>query len=264
MTRRHQLWIRQAAAILMIAAGVSHSFYYVSGLIGGWEKDLWNLAQIAAGICAALLGGLVWLWRHKEFDRRASVSIRIVQVTIGLGLLLFIGTEMAIWYAGRSTEPVQSDYVLILGARVRGETVSLSLKARLDRGLDYMKQYPETKVILSGGQGPGESITEAAAMKRYLLDHGVPERLILGEDQSTNTYENLLFSHTLLTSQGVDASKVKVTLITNDFHMLRSKLLAHRVGLSVYGFSSQTPPYTLPRMLTREFAALLKSFAIDR
>lgn len=65
--------------------------------------------------------------------------------------------------------PVNSDYLIILGARVRGETPSLDLQYRLDVAYDYLEKSPSTKAILTGGQGKGEDITEAEAMRRYLV-----------------------------------------------------------------------------------------------
>lgn len=264
MSRQLRMKIRVAVAGLFLLSGVSHSLYYVLGLMGSWEKDLWNLMQVAAGLGVAFLGWWIWRWRHRSFKGKSLMVLRFFQVGIGLGLALFVAAEFWIWSGGRSTEAKQTDYLLILGARVRGDTLSLSLKARLDQGLDYLQQYPDTKIILSGGQGPGENLTEAAAMKQYLVKQGVPASRILEENRSTSTYENLAFSRDLLKDQGVDPSGVTLTLITNDFHMLRSKLLADRVGLQVYGYPAETPPYTVPRMLTREFAAMVKSFVIDR
>ena len=87
-----------------------------------------------------------------------------------------------------------NEYAIILGAKVNGEVPSLSLRYRLDAALRYADEYPHVKFILSGGQGPGEHITEAEAMKRFLLDHGIKEERLLLEQQSTSTYENILFS----------------------------------------------------------------------
>jgi uncharacterized SAM-binding protein YcdF (DUF218 family) len=256
--------LRLAIGWVIIAAGVFHSLYYISGMLGSWEKDTWNLLQVAAGLFLAGLGIWVLVWRHKSFSGRALWLLRLSQSAVVLGLVVFLGTELMIWNAGKRAEPQPSDYLLILGARVKGETVSLSQKARLDQGLAYLKKYPGTPVILSGGQGVGESITEAEAMRRYLVQHGLRDSQVFMEERSTSTYENLIFSRDLLVSQGVDVSSRTFTLITNDFHMLRSELLAHRTGIKVQGFPASTPPYTLPKSYTREFAALLKSLLLDR
>lgn len=261
--RSRPFW-RLVAGGLFVAAGLSHGLYYVIGMLGSWEKDVWNLMQVMAGILFAGLGVWIIAWRFRRFTGRALTALRLAQAAIALGLVLFVGTEVMIWNAGRQAELRQADYMLILGARVKGETVSLSLKDRLDQGLTYLKHYPQTPVILSGGQGPGEFVTEAEAMKRYLVAHGVPESQIVMEERSTSTYENLVYTRDLLVAKGVDVSSAALVLITNDFHMFRSEWLAKRVGLNVYGIPASTPPYTLPKSYTREFAALLKSLIWDR
>lgn len=256
--------LRLIVGWIMIPAGVFHSLYYIVGMLGSWEKDGWNLLQVAAGFILAGLGIWVLVWRHRRFSGHALWILRLIQAAVAAGLVIFLGTEIMIWNAGRTAEPKPTDYLLILGARVKGETVSLSLKARLDQGLEYLKQYPETQVILSGGKGVGEAVTEAEAMKRYLVGHGVKESRILMEERSTSTYENLAYTRDLLVSHGVDVVSSTFTLVTNDFHMFRSGWLAKRVGLKTYGLPASTPPYTLPKSYTREFAALLKSLVLDR
>lgn len=85
-------------------------------------------------------------------------------------------------------------------APLRGERVSLTLKLRLDAALEYLEHSPNTAVIVSGGKGDGENISEAEAMKRYLVSHGVDEGRIITEDKSTSTWENFKFSKRYSTS----------------------------------------------------------------
>jgi uncharacterized SAM-binding protein YcdF (DUF218 family) len=256
--------IRSFVAFLMMAAGLFHSLYYIVGFARGWEKDAWNILQISAGLIFALAGIWVYLWRRKSFSGKSLLLLRTAQILVGAGLVCFLTVEGMIWNAGRSGTMEKSDYLLILGARVRGETVSLSLRDRLERGLEYLEQFPDTKAVLSGGQGPGESITEAEAMKRYLVERGVaPERIIL-EDRSTDTFQNLNYSKQVLEERGVNLNETSITLVTNDFHMFRAKLLAERVGFQASGLPARTPEYTIPKAYTREFAALLKGYIFDR
>ena len=49
-------------------------------------------------------------------------------------------------------------------------------------------------MIVSGGQGSDEAISEAEAMRRYLVEQGIRNEEIIMEDKSTNTEENLVFS----------------------------------------------------------------------
>ena len=82
----------------------------------------------------------------------------------------------------------------MLGAHVDGTRLSMALLERTRRALQYLENNPDTKAVLSGGQGRGEAVSEAKAMYDYLTGHGISrERLIL-EERSTNTKENLDFS----------------------------------------------------------------------
>ena len=86
------------------------------------------------------------------------------------------------------------DYIIVLGAHVDGTRLSMALLERTRRALQYLENNPDTKAVLSGGQGRGEAVSEAKAMYDYLTGHGISrERLIL-EERSTNTKENLDFS----------------------------------------------------------------------
>ncbi len=253
-----------AFGLLIIIAGLSHSLYYLTGFTRGWERDTWNMLQLMVGLLMAGVGYWIFRWRNRKLRGRALVLLRIVQSAVVLGGVVCVVLLVAIWTTGRNNEPVNSDYLLILGARVKGETVSLSLKNRLDRGADYLNRYPEARAVLSGGQGPGEDLSEAEAMKRYLVARGIPENRLILEAYSTDTAENIWFSKEILKEQGADPEKASITIVTNDFHMLRAKMLAKRAGLQVTGYSSRTPEFTIPKAYTRELAAFINSYLFDR
>ena len=79
------------------------------------------------------------------------------------------------------------DYLIVLGAHVDGERLTKALYERVRKALEYLETHPETKAVLSGGKGKGEAISEAEAMRRYLIRKGIsPERLLL-EEKSVNT-----------------------------------------------------------------------------
>lgn len=254
---------RLLAGWVLILLGFPHALYYMAGMIGGWEVDWWNLFQWFAGMAAAGLGVLIIRWRYRTFTNREKGWITAGQALAVLVMLSFVVIESLILQAALSLDNRKADILLILGARVRGEQITLSLKNRLDTGLAYLERYPGTPVVVSGGKGPGEDITEAEAMKRYLVAHGVPSRQIITEDYSTSTFENMLFTKQLLQSEA-DAGSFTFMIVTSDFHMYRAKMLAGRVGLHVYGHSSKTPLLTQPKEYVREYAALIKSFLIDR
>ena len=130
------------------------------------------------------------------------------------------------------------------------------MQKRLDKALEYLAENPDTVVIVSGGQGSNEVISEAEGMKKYLVEAGIQPDRILMEDQSVNTSENLKFSKELLDS--VDST---VVVVTNDFHVFRSVRIARKNGYhAVEGLSAGSYPLMLPNNLVREFFGVLKDF----
>jgi uncharacterized SAM-binding protein YcdF (DUF218 family) len=166
--------------------------------------------------------------------------------------------QILIWNAGRHVEQApRTDYLIVLGAGLRGEQLSLTLQYRMDTALRYLKQHPDIPVIVSGGLGRNELITEATAMKRYLLKKGISENRILTEDQATSTYENLKFSKKLIPANST------VTIVTSDFHMFRARMLAAHLGYDAYSFPSQSKKHLLIKHYTREHPAIVKSILFD-
>ena len=124
--------------------------------------------------------------------------------------------------ADQADSPVSA--VIVLGAGVNGETPSLSLSARIDAAEKYIRTHPGVPVILSGGQGAGEDITEAECMRRALTRRGVAESCLYLEERSTNTRENMLYSCEVLEALGVDPAQ-RVAIVTSDYHLCRARLL---------------------------------------
>lgn len=180
-----------------------------------------------------------------------------------IGVIQFTAVEGLLISSSKSDAETRTDYLIILGAGINGEALSLALYERLLAGLRYLEKYPDTRVVVSGGQGPGEAITEAEAMRRFLVSGGVDEGRILLESSSTSTMENFKFSKRLI-EQKTGQPVSDITFITNSFHILRSKMLAGRNGLKAYAISSGTPEQVIVQMYFREYFALLKSLLVDR
>lgn len=145
--------------------------------------------------------------------------------------------------------------VIVLGCQVRGETPSSMLAYRLNAALEVLNANPETVCVVSGGQGRGEDISEAEAMRRYLLDNGISEERILKEDKSVSTRENIRFSAEILSEMGITDS---VVIVTNDFHQYRADIYAKDNGFSSVGHhSTRTPFHNLLNYWVREWAAIM-------
>ena len=173
--------------------------------------------------------------------------------------MFFCGILTGRWMAD-GLEPKangSNDYAIILGAKVNGEIPSLSLQYRLDAALDYAKQYPHVYLILSGGQGAGEHISEAEAMKRFLVVNGIQEERLLLENMSTSTYENLLYSIEM-----IPKSVEQITIISSDYHLARAQIIARSLGLQTDVVAAKTPKIVELKLRTRERLALIKTVIV--
>lgn len=146
--------------------------------------------------------------------------------------------------------------VIVLGCQVRGETPSTMLARRLDAALETLSEYPNAICVVSGGQGSGEDISEAEAMRRYLAERGIPEERIILEDRSVDTRGNIRYSAELLKERGIDSA----VIVTNEFHQYRADIYARRSGLTVGHHSGKTPLHNLLNYWVREWAALFDAF----
>jgi len=151
--------------------------------------------------------------------------------------------------------PERADYIIVLGARVKGTVPSLTFASRINTAAAYLKKNKNTVVIASGGKGYGEDISEAESIKRELLKQGISETLVILEDKSTDTYENIKFSKKLIPTQ----AKLGV-VVTNTFHMYRALSIAHDQGLEVKGLPAKTPGSAVLKSYTREYLAITKFY----
>jgi uncharacterized SAM-binding protein YcdF (DUF218 family) len=146
--------------------------------------------------------------------------------------------------------------LIVLGSRIIGDRVPQLLANRLDVGAAiYHRQEPKPVLVVSGGQGPDEETSEAAAMRDYLIGKGLPESSIVIEDQSTTTEENLRFSTELIKERHV---KGPIAAVTNNYHAFRAAVVARRLGVPADAVGAPTAKYFLPSAFLREVIALLR------
>lgn len=185
--------------------------------------------------------------------------LNVFKFLVSIGLLVFTIVQIAIIIFPKNNTGY-SKYVVILGAGIKGETPSITLSQRLDKAIEYINnESDEFKIIVSGGKGKGEDISEAEAMRRYLIKNGIKQEIIM-EDKSRTTKENLIFSKEIIEK---DSNKkiedIGVKIITSDFHALRSNLIATNLGYEEKSFlTNRTLPILMPVMYSREFFAIIK------
>ncbi len=183
----------------------------------------------------------------------------ILEIVVLIGLFLFIMIETFIIIGTKNNTDSEADYIIVLGAKVNGTNPSLILYYRLDAAYDYLIKNPNTKVIVSGGKGYDEDISEALAMYNTLVEKGIcPDRIIL-EEASTNTYENLKYSYEFIESNDI------VGIISSDFHVYRATQIAKKQGYSqVFGIKAKSVWYLIPTNYAREFIGVTKDFIFGK
>lgn len=156
----------------------------------------------------------------------------------------------------------KADYLIVLGAGlINGDTISRLLGNRIDAAIKFAnkqvkKGRPAPKIVFSGGQGPDEKLSEAQAMADYAIEHGWDKDLVILEDKSRNTLQNMQFSKTVIQKDyGNDNAYIK--FFSNNYHIFRAGLYAKMAGIAANGVGAPTRFYFLPNALIREFVAIL-------
>lgn len=194
-----------------------------------------------------------------ESSRETEVTVTTLFLLAALlaVVLAYCAASIIIMRAGRSTPPEDLEYLIVLGAMVRPDGLpTRALRYRLEAARSYLAEHPATIAIVSGGQGADEPVSEAAAMACWLADRGVDSEHIIQESASTTTAENLSLSTQLVPG----LRKRRVGIVTNDFHLYRSLLIARKQGFQrVWGIPAASTPENLPVNLARECFALIKN-----
>lgn len=198
---------------------------------------LFAVSNVNTGLILTVIAGIFFLLWGFFYNKINEVSRKgvlkwvkklivsaILFETVLIGYVAFVGEKDNVTYG--------EDVLIVLGAGLRGERITLPLKMRLDKALEYHEKNPDALIIVSGGQGYGEDVTEAFAMKRYLVQNGVPEEIVVEEDKATSTSENMKYSKDILENDfGYIADNIKIAFVTNNFHVFRSIKLAQMAGI---------------------------------
>ncbi|MFI7061529.1 ElyC/SanA/YdcF family protein [Kribbella sp. NPDC050124] len=216
-----------------------------------------NLLSLAAGL--GIIGLVVFGIAVQQLGWEPLAAVRSVLI----GVLTYISFLFVCFLAyafvySRVRSSRKVDFIVVLGAGLRGSRVPPLLASRLDRAKQVydraLRKGRSPVIITSGGQGPDEDVPESHAMASYLIDRGVPADRLLREDKSTSTWENLTFSRELMVAR---KPKYRRLIVTNNFHAFRAALTARRAKVNGQVVGSPTATYYWPTATIREFVAIL-------
>ncbi len=211
---------------------------------------IWLILGIGAVIFSILL---------KKGFFAAHVPLLVRRLFIALfciGGTIFLFVEGCIISGFSNKGQAGADYVIVLGAQMKTSGPSRALQYRLDEAIRYLNENPDAKVIVSGGQGSDEPVSEAQGMYDYLVKKGISADRISREDKSRNTFENLTYSARFL-----DQEKDSVAVVTNNFHVFRAVKIAKKAGYgNVCGIAAKGEPFLKYNNMMREFFGVMKDF----
>ena len=231
-------------------------FFLVDSIVHALRSNF-NFGLLVMDLITAAL----WIYGifHRSIDAFCSHGAgRVLKILFFCGCGLYAVLLGFVAFSGYADRPQDDEKaVVVLGAGLHGERLSSLLQYRLDTALAWWQDHPQALMVVTGGQGPGEDIPEAVAMKRYLMQQGVPEEQIVQEDKSTSTEENFRFARTLLGQRGVQAND-PIVLVTNGFHCYRAGKYAKLAGFTdVDALPAGIPPTAILPCYLREVFAVL-------
>ncbi|AZV55141.1 YdcF family protein [Clostridium sp. AWRP] len=232
-------------------------------IVNGFEmmkkegRRLQNVLSLLTGI-AMILGSILTI-AGIYFLQDDSVMRTIFSLVLILELYIaFTFASLLIYSLIYTCLPkrLNCNYIIVHGCGlIGGERVSPLLKGRVDKAVRiYHKCRQHPKVVVSGGKGADEKISEAAAMKNYLVETGFPEEDIILEEQSKTTFENLKNVRDMLDVNGV---KHRYIFVTNNYHVFRTSLYAKKLKIRASGVGCVTAAYYWPSAFIREYIAIM-------
>ena len=268
------LWITLAVLLLYVV----FAFLYSTAVVyasGKATSFLWFWPVTC--VVALLAAGLLFLVLTGRLPRVKTAAMWFC-MAFWLCMAVFLSVEAVVFSVGRKAPAENAEYVIVLGAQVRGEVPTLVLNARIKAAAEYLTEHPEAIAVASGGKGSGENISEAEAIRRGLVRLGISEDRILTEDKSTSTAENLRFSAEVIQNYekvktgrqeetplcGTNASPIRfvsdnTVLVTNDFHVFRAVKLAKNLGYTDVSGLGATEFFAVTiQYYVREFFAITK------
>lgn len=246
---RSLLVITGVALFIAFAAPLAAHILCIGNALG----MAFSAVMIVAG---AFLNPVIRLVKKIRLKKLGEIITNTIFSSVAIIMLCFF-VALGATIGASSTNARGQNTVIVLGCAVHGETPSLMLSYRINAAYEYLNENPQSVAVLSGGQGRGESISEANCMFNELTKKGIdPSRLYL-ESKSTNTNENISFSNQIIKKYGLST---EVAIATSNFHLKRATMIAEKQGLTAKRISAYTSRFLIPTYYVRDTLGVIKEF----
>lgn len=234
--------------------------FLIAGIrnVGVWVSVGVGVLGLLSVICSAKTEKLIQWFLHSS--KAVHIIAYVAGGIVAFLVVLFIGVSALMVVCANKTPATEQVTVVVPGALSRGDRPSLMLSHRLKAAARYMNDYPDVPCVVSGGQGEDEDYSEAWVMRNYLIECGVAPSRIYMEDKSTNTIENMQFTHDVIEENNLPKA---VVIATQEFHQYRCGAYAKKAGLPPVGTATcATPWYLLLCYWVREFAGICRMWLL--
>ena len=173
-----------------------------------------------------------------------SLTRSIAAYAVLAALAAWVLSVLAVFAWGARDRARPSDAIVVLGAAQYAGRPSPVLKARLDHAVDLWKRGLAKRLVLTGGRGTGDTISEAAVGRRYVMKAGVADSAILLENEGRTTDASVAALAAIMKEKEIE----RVILVSDPFHMLRLQILAKRYGVESVTSPTRTSPISANRL----------------
>ncbi len=248
--------------IALIAIGVLGLIWFLTPFAVGRIMNLGNgtgavimALIIAYGAFMPKINQAIKNLYAKKVGKVILTGILIIVVAV----VSLAAVETIFMIKAATAKPSENATVVVLGCRAYGSRPSIMLASRLDAAYEYLTEHPDAICIVSGGQGPDESMPEAQCMYLYLTDRGIAPERIYQENQSTSTRENLLFSHEIIEAEGLNP---EIAIVTNEYHEYRAGMVADALDMEHSAVPARTPLWLFPTYYIRELYGIIYEWVL--
>lgn len=248
--------------IALIVIGIFGLIWFLTPVAVGRIMNIGNgtgvvimVLMIGYGVFVPIIHKTV----KKAYATKVGKIASFLVIITALAVILLAMVETTFMIKAANTKPSEDATVVVLGCRAYGSRPSIMLASRLDAAYDYLTEHPEAICIVSGGQGPDESMPEAECMYLYLTEKGIAPERIYQEDKSTSTRENLLFSQEIIEAEGLNP---EIAIVTNEYHEYRAGMIADALEMEYSAVSARTPLWLFPTYYIRELYGILYEWVL--
>ena len=191
----------------------------------------------------------------KRLLRSLKTGFQIGLLLVLLSLLFSAGQ---VYYYSQSTANAPADAAIVLGAATWDKRPSPVFRERLNHAIELYRQRHVAKLIFTGGTPKPGFMTEAEVGRRYALQQGVPAEVLLYENTSRDTYQNLINAKQVAADNNIDS----VILVSDPYHMARALTMARNLGFQAQASPTPTSRYNEADWKARARFAAQESYAL--